>query len=365
MKTYLVGGAVRDKLLNYPFHERDWVVVGAHPEQLLSNGYQQVGKDFPVFLHPKTKEEYALARTERKTAPGYTGFSCHAGPDVSLEQDLLRRDLTINAIAEDSNGELIDPYNGQQDINAKILRHVSPAFSEDPLRVLRVARFFARYGHLGFTVAEETLHLMQKISASGELSALPKERVWKELERALGEKSPQNFFSLLQQCGALAELMPQLLPINTGSLAQIKTAAEQQQPTTIIYALACHIIDPAQAETLNRDIKAPKIFAELALLSSRFLQSCQQTFSDAQALLTLLEQLDPFRREPRFRLFLTTSELVYPANRTQQQLNASYQACAEINAAEFVRQGLTGKAIATAIKQQRLQAIEKLLHKIG
>ncbi|MDX1392236.1 MAG: multifunctional CCA addition/repair protein, partial [Rheinheimera sp.] len=208
MQRYLVGGAVRDSLLGYPFHERDWVVVGATPQQMLDLGYQQVGKDFPVFLHPHSKEEHALARTERKSGKGYTGFTVYAAPDVTLEQDLLRRDLTINAIAQADDGTLIDPFGGVSDIHNKVLRHVSAAFAEDPLRVLRVARFYARYAHLGFTVASETRQLMQELST--ELDTLPPERVWQETAKALSEQTPQAYFDMLHQTGALPVLMPEL-----------------------------------------------------------------------------------------------------------------------------------------------------------
>ena len=210
MKIYLVGGAVRDSLLNLPVTEQDWVVVGCTPEQLLTQGYQQVGKDFPVFLHPVSHEEYALARTERKSGAGYTGFTCYAAPDVTLEEDLLRRDLTINAIARSADGELIDPYHGQQDLENKVLRHVSDAFGEDPLRVLRVARFAARFAHLGFSIAAETQSLMAAMAQSGELSALTPERVWKETEKALKTQSPQIYFQVLRDCGALVVLFPEI-----------------------------------------------------------------------------------------------------------------------------------------------------------
>ena len=210
MKTYLVGGAVRDTLLGYPFHERDWVVVGANSEEMLRLGYQQVGKDFPVFLHPETKDEYALARTERKSGHGYTGFEVHCDSGVTLEQDLQRRDLTINAIALTENGDYIDPYGGRQDIADRILRHVSDAFVEDPLRVLRTARFAARYAHLGFTVASETMALMTEIVAQDELGHLPAERIWTELDRALGERNPEVFVEVLRGCGALARVIPEL-----------------------------------------------------------------------------------------------------------------------------------------------------------
>ncbi len=210
MQTYLVGGAVRDALLGLAVKDKDWVVVGATPEQMIAQGYSQVGSDFPVFLHPKSKQEYALARTERKSGMGYTGFVCHAAPDVTLEQDLMRRDLTINAIAQTNDGSLIDPYNGQADIENKWLRHVSPAFVEDPLRVLRVARFAARFSHLGFHVAPETMALMQEMVIKGELSALTPERVWKEWEKSLGYANPEVFLKVLRQCGALHAIMPEI-----------------------------------------------------------------------------------------------------------------------------------------------------------
>ncbi|VTR54754.1 Multifunctional CCA protein [Serratia fonticola] len=210
MKTYLVGGAVRDTLLNLPVVDHDWVVVGATPADLLALGYQQVGKDFPVFLNPQTHEEYALARTERKSGQGYTGFTCYAAPDVTLEEDLLRRDLTINAMARGDDGVLVDPYNGKADLDARLLRHVSDAFGEDPLRVLRVARFAARFASLGFTVAPETSALMQQMAESGELASLTAERVWKETEKALQSQSPQVYFQVLRDCGALKVLFPEI-----------------------------------------------------------------------------------------------------------------------------------------------------------
>ena len=210
MQTYLVGGAVRDDLLGRPIKDKDWVVVGATPETLLQQGFQSVGKDFPVFLHPQTKEEYALARTERKTGAGYTGFECYFGAEVTLQEDLLRRDLTINALAQDADGNIIDPYGGQADIQNKKLRHVSDAFVEDPLRVLRVARFLARFHHLGFTVADETNQLMKTLAASGELQTLTPERVWAETEKALTEPSPWRYFEALRECNALEVVFPEV-----------------------------------------------------------------------------------------------------------------------------------------------------------
>ncbi|MDN6652498.1 MAG: multifunctional CCA addition/repair protein, partial [Enterobacterales bacterium] len=210
MKIFLVGGAVRDKRLNLPVYDRDWVIEGATPEELTAQGFQQVGKDFPVFLHPKSREEYALARTERKSGHGYTGFVTYFAPDVTLEQDLLRRDLTINAMAESADGTLIDPYGGLNDLNNKVLRHVSDAFHEDPLRVLRVARFAARFAHLGFHVAPETMALMAQMTADNELQNLTPERVWRETEKALITQSPQVYFQVLRDCGALAVLFPEI-----------------------------------------------------------------------------------------------------------------------------------------------------------
>ena len=210
MKTFLVGGAIRDSLLNYPVIEKDWVVIGETPESMLKQGFKPVGKDFPVFLHPETHDEYALARTERKTAHGYKGFAIHASPEVTLEQDLIRRDLTINAIAMDEQGNLIDPYNGKQDLDNRIFRHISPAFSEDPVRVLRIARFAARYSSLGFTIAEETLQLMKQMVSNGETEYLVAERVWAELRKALCEKTPSAFFYTLKECNALQSVFPEI-----------------------------------------------------------------------------------------------------------------------------------------------------------
>ena len=260
MKIYLVGGAVRDDLLNYPVIEKDWVVVGACVNEMLELGYQQVGKDFPVFLHPVTKDEHALARTERNTAPGYKGFEVHASPDVTLEEDLIRRDLTINAIAKDEEGNLVDPYNGQADLQAKLLRHVSSAFSEDPVRILRVARFAARYAHLGFTVAEETLKLMQKMVADGEANALVAERVWQEFHKALGERNPEVFIQTLRDCNALKIILPEIdglfgVPqpvehhpeIDTGihTLMVLQQATLLTSETSTRFAALCHDLGKA------------------------------------------------------------------------------------------------------------------------
>ena len=262
MKTYLVGGAVRDSLLNLPVHERDWVVVGGSPEAMLERGFRAVGKDFPVFLHPTTQEEYALARTERKQGQGYHGFACHYAPDVSLEEDLARRDLTINAIAQADNGALIDPYGGQADLEARVLRHVTEAFSEDPLRVLRVARFAARFKHLGFSVARETLQLMQTIVASGELATLPHERLWQELHKALGTQHPGEFIAVLAKCGALQQLL------NTNDTA---AAAFAPWADTLNHsATLCHNTTHHIASWRLRGSEEPCLKARLPELTSQF-----------------------------------------------------------------------------------------------
>src|SRR5574340_1475619 len=262
-KIYCVGGAVRDQLLGLPVQDRDWVVVGSTPEMMVAQGFQPVGKDFPVFLHPETHEEYALARTERKTARGYKGFAVYAAPDVTLEQDLLRRDFTINAIAEDADGKLIDPHNGVADLHAGILRHVSDAFGEDPVRILRAARFTARFG---FTIAPETLALMRMMVENGEVDALVAERVWQELARGLMEKQPSRFFETLRSCGALAKILPEVealfgVPqpeiyhpeIDSGihTMLVVDEAARQDYPLEVRFAALAHDLDRA---TTPKDI---------------------------------------------------------------------------------------------------------------
>ena len=253
MKVYVVGGAVRDELLNLPVQDRDWVVVGATPEEMLAAGFRPVGKDFPVFLHPRTQEEYALARTERKTAPGYAGFAFHAAPDVTLEEDLARRDLTINAMARGDDGVLVDPYGGQADLSARVFRHVGPAFVEDPVRILRLARFAARFTE--FTVAPETMALMREMVGNGEVDALVPERVWQELSRGLMETQPSRMFDVLRECGALKRLLPELdrlwgVPqraeyhpeIDTGVhvMMVVDTAARRDQELPVRFAALLH-----------------------------------------------------------------------------------------------------------------------------
>lgn len=340
MQIYLVGGAVRDKLLHLPVKDKDWVVVGASSEQMLEQGFIQVGKDFPVFLHPQSNEEYALARTERKTGTGYTGFSCDTSKDVTLELDLLRRDLTINAMAEDETGKIIDPYGGLRDLQDKILRHVSPAFSEDPLRVLRVARFAARFHHLGFRIAGETINLMSDIAQHGELNTLSPERVWQETARALGEHDPHIYFDVLHRCDALEYWFMELdrlwgVPnpamwhpeIDTGvhTLMVLEQACQLSDKLSVRFAALVHDVGkgltPAQRwpshrghETLGlqaiRDlcerIRAPNECRDLALLVSEYHSHVHRAFELRPAtLLNLFDSTDAWRKPQRFDDFLT------------------------------------------------------------
>ena len=343
MKTYLVGGAVRDTLLNLPIKDKDYVVVGAEPAELLAKGYTQVGKGFPVFLHPTSKQEFALARLERKTAAGHTGFEFISSKDVTLEEDLSRRDLTINAIAQTDTGELIDPYGGQKDIQAKVLRHVSPAFVEDPLRVLRVARFAARFAHLGFTVAPETMALMRQISSSGEIEHLPQERLWSETELALKATTPAAFITVLKDCGALDIILPEInrlfgVPqpekhhpeIDTGLhiLLSLEQAVKLSPDPMIRYAVLVHdvgkgITDPAKwpshvghekmgrglLDNINKRLKVPNDYAALAAMVCEHHTKMHRALElKPSSILNLLEALDGFRRPERFEKFLIACE---------------------------------------------------------
>ena len=310
MQVYLVGGAVRDELLGRAIKERDWVIVGATPAELERLGYRAVGREFPVYLHPETQEEYALARLERKVAPGYRGFVAEFSPTVTLEQDLLRRDLTINAMARSADGQIIDPYGGRADLQARVLRHVSPAFSEDPVRILRVARFAARFADLGFTIAPETMALMRAMVASGEANALVSERVWRELEGALGTASPQRSVEVLRECGALAVLLPELaaLPDAPLALAALQAAAAAGAATPVRWAALLAGLRAADVESLCARLRAPNEHRELALLAARLGADAalrpEQAAADPQALLSLLEQADALRRPERFAQWL-------------------------------------------------------------
>ena len=402
MKTYVVGGAVRDGLLGEPVNDHDWVVTGASPQDMLDAGYLPVGKDFPVFLHPRTHEEYALARTERKTGPGYRGFEVYAAPDVTLEDDLVRRDLTINAIAQAADGTLIDPYGGQRDLAAKVLRHVSEAFAEDPVRILRLARFAARWP--GFTVAPETTALMQRMVAAGEVDALVAERVWQELSRGLMERAPARMFEVLRSVGALARLVPELdalfgVPqppahhpeIDTGvhTLMVLDRCALTAQPLPVRYACLVHDLGkgttPADVlprhigheqrgedliRTVNERLRVPVDCGELALLTAREHTNVHASEKlDASAVMRLLERCDAFRRPERFLQMLAACECdakgrlgledrPYPQRaRLAAALKTAQDVDARAASAQAIERGLKGPAIADAIRRARVAAL--------
>lgn len=404
MQCYLVGGAVRDALLGREVKERDWVVVGATPEQMLAAGYKQVGRDFPVFLHPQSHEEYALARTERKTAPGYTGFVVHADPGVTLEQDLERRDLTVNAIAQDSNGDLIDPFYGLRDLEARLLRHVSPSFAEDPVRILRLARFAARYANLGFMVAAETMTLMREMVATGEVDALVAERVWAETHKALCEPQPVHYFEVLRECGALARLFPELdrlygVPqperwhpeIDTGVhvMLVLAQAARLSDDPRVRFAALLHdlgkgVTDPALwpshhgheqrgvplVEAVCQRLRVPGEYRELAVIVTKYHGKYHRAGEMRDStVLELLEDVDALRRPERFELFLSACEAdsrgrpgFEDADYPQPAiLRAAQAAAAAVEVQPLLEQGLKGQAIAQALREQRLAAVTAAL----
>ena len=401
MKIYRVGGAVRDKLLGKPSSDVDYVVVGATPAAMLDLGYRPVGKDFPVFLHPRTNEEYALARTERKTAPGYHGFSFNADPTVTLEDDLARRDLTINAMAEDVDGKLVDPHNGKRDLDARVLRHVSPAFAEDPVRILRVARFLARYSAQGFRVAEETTGLMREMVEAGEVDHLVPERVWAETRKALSEATPSAFLRCLRECGALKILFPEIdalygVPQRAEYHPEIDTGIHNEMVVDMAARLApgddlvgfCamthdlgkaltptrelprHIMHEergvAPLRALAERLRVPGEHAELGVLCCRLHLLSHRAFElRPETLFGLIEKLDALRKPQRLEQFITVceadkrgrlghSESDYPQG---DLLRAAYQAAITIRAGPFVAEGLQGPAIAEAMRKARISAV--------
>jgi len=361
METYLVGGAVRDELLGYPFTEKDWVVVGARAEDLLAQGYTPVGKDFPVFLHPESKEEFALARTERKQGHGYTGFAVHADPDVTLEEDLRRRDLTINAMARDPDGHLIDPYGGQRDLAARVLRHVSAAFVEDPLRVLRTARFAARYHQLGFTVAAETLALMGEIVARGELAHLPAERVWVETEKALREADPAVYFAVLEACGALPALAPEFGGRSEAARGQLAAAARTSDDSALRFAALVYGLPPAALDSLCERLKVPRRHRELALLlAAQAARAARARELPAEELLQLLEAAGALRDHGRFEEFIEGAAALADGTFPGGYLQRARDRVRDVSAAPFVAEGLTGKAIGKAMEAERIRRLEAL-----
>ncbi|MDR3491092.1 MAG: multifunctional CCA tRNA nucleotidyl transferase/2'3'-cyclic phosphodiesterase/2'nucleotidase/phosphatase [Gammaproteobacteria bacterium] len=364
MKVYLVGGAVRDQLLGLPVSEKDWVVVGASVDEMLKKGYRQVGKDFPVFLHPKTNDEYALARVERKVGLGYTGFDFDASPKVTLEEDLLRRDLTINAIAQSEDGTLIDPYHGKEDLDKKILRHVSLAFAEDPVRILRIARFAARYKNLSFHVADETLILMRQMVNMGEVNALVAERVWKEWERALQEKNPEEFFFVLESCNALSVLLPNFDVSGVGIKA-LSRAASLSADADVRFAVSLFTFNLDQAKIICERYRVPNNYSELLMLLIKHYQDYQSAKKlSAIHLLEVLKAVDVFRREARFKKFLFACEIIAETLselNNSEWLNQVYLAAKNIDMKAITAKNLQGNDIADLIKQTRLAAIENLI----
>ena len=402
MEVYLVGGAVRDRLLGLDPQDRDWVVVGATPEEMVARGFKAVGKDFPVFLHPETGEEYALARTERKTGPGYHGFEFHAAPDVPLEQDLARRDLTINAMAEAEDGTLIDPFGGEEDLAAGRLRHVSPAFAEDPVRILRVARYAARYAKWGFKVAHATHHLMQEMVVSGEVDALVPERVWQELVRALGEATPSRFFEVLRRCGALARILPELDALfgvpqpkhhhpeeDTGVhvLLVLDQAARLTPDTRVRFAALVHDLGKgttpeaewpthhaheergvALVEGLCERLRCPREYRDLAKVVAR-LHGLYHRADELrpETLLKTLEQLDAFRRPERLEQYLLAAEADSrgrPGHEggeeelpNTRRFRTAFHAAHGVTAREVVADGLEGPAVGAELHRRRVRAI--------
>ncbi len=380
MEIYLVGGAVRDKLLGLPVKERDWVVVGTTVDDMLAEGYKQVGKDFPVFLHPDSHEEYALARTERKSGHGYKGFLVHAEPDVTLEEDLKRRDLTVNAIAESKNGDLIDPFNGQDDLNAGLLRHVSPAFAEDPVRILRVARFAARFDKFGFHVAHKTNALMRQMVADGEVDYLVPERVWAELEKALQTDRPHIFFKVLRGCGALEILFPEIdneysadngthdqQDDNTALLALEQTAHYSPDPrvrfSSLLLSLASNNTSKQRqqiADSICSRIKTPNEYREFAVRAIQLEHLANS--STAEQLSELLESSGAYRDIDRWELLLDVFEFSQRIDKQQHELlNELQRLTVKICASDITIEGLKGPEIGQAIRNKRLELIQNHL----
>ncbi|MCL4139149.1 UNVERIFIED_CONTAM: hypothetical protein GTU68_021836 [Idotea baltica] len=404
MEIYLVGGSVRDQLLGLPIKDRDWVVVGSSPEEMHQKGFRPVGKDFPVFLHPDSQEEYALARTERKTAPGYKGFAIHADPSVTLEQDLARRDLTINAIAQDAEGRLIDPYNGQQDLKDKKLRHVSDAFTEDPVRVLRIARFAARFN---FTIVDETKALIRQMVKAGELDHLVPERVWQELAKALQTKQPSRFFTSLREAGALNSLFPEVdrlfgvpqVPkwhpeVDTGIhvMMVIDQAARLSNDVAVMFAALCHDLGKGTTPTdilpqhnghearsigltqqLCQRIRPPKEIQTLALKVAEYHTHMHLLMElKADTILEVINALDAFRKPLQFEQYCLASEADFrgrPGYEDADMPNVSifkqcFEASKAIDVKAIVDQGIEGKAISDMLDKQRINAINQVMLKV-
>jgi tRNA nucleotidyltransferase (CCA-adding enzyme) len=364
MKIYCVGGAVRDELLGLPVKDRDYVVVGATPEDMVKQGYKPVGRDFPVFLHPQTHEEYALARTERKTARGYHGFEFQAAPDVTLEQDLARRDLTMNAIAKDAEGRLIDPHRGADDLKAGVLRHVSPAFAEDPVRILRVARFAARFG---FRIAPETMKLMREMARNGEANALVPERVWQEIARGLMESRPSLMFEVLRECDALQRVMPEVgalwdqPDIARDAMRALDAAAGATLP--VRFSVLARWLDPLAVESLASRLKVPADCRDLALLAARHANTLLDAAElDAKSVLSLFSIVDAWRRPERFAELMAAAFAGEPdAALARKRLERARAAAAAVNAGEIAKASKGTADIRGNVDAARLEAIRKAL----
>jgi tRNA nucleotidyltransferase (CCA-adding enzyme) len=366
MKIYCVGGAVRDELLGLPVKDRDYVVVGATPEEMVRLGYKPVGRDFPVFLHPQTHEEHALARTERKTAKGYHGFAFHAAPDVTLEQDLARRDLTINAIAKSPDGGIIDPHRGADDIKAGVLRHVSPAFSEDPVRILRVARFAARFG---FRVAPETMKLMREMARNGEADALVPERVWQEVARGLMESRPSILFGVLRECGALARVMPEFDALmedpeaGRAAMRALDAAAQVGATLPARFAAMTRRLEPLAVESLATRLKVPADCRDLALLAARHANAVLDAAElDAESVLELLGTADAWRRPERFEELVAAVFAGEPeSSAARARLERARAAAAAVNAGEIAKATQGTADIRGNVDAARVEAIRRAL----
>lgn len=357
MQAFVVGGAVRDELLGLPVQDHDWVVVGATPEQMLAQGFRPVGKDFPVFLHPQTQEEYALARTERKTAPGYHGFVFHTSPDVKLEDDLVRRDLTINAMARAEDGSIIDPYGGRQDLQDRIFRHVSDAFAEDPVRILRLARFAARFPD--FRVADSTNALMRRMVGEGEVDALVPERVWQELSRGLMEQQPSRMFAVLDDCGALARILPELEGA-AHTMAVIDSSAGQGLALPVRFAVLMHELGNAPIAELCKRLRVPTDCRDLALMTVRELATVGRAPAlDAEATISLFERSDAFRKPERFAQMLQAAACAAPGQESQApRLLKALEAARAVNAGEIAGRFAENKAgIPAAVHAARVAAV--------
>lgn len=406
MQVYRVGGAIRDELLGLPVKDTDWVVTGATPEQMVAGGYQPIGKDFPVFLHPVSKQEYALARTERKTARGYAGFSFNTDPAITIEQDLARRDLTINAIAEDTSGNVIDPFNGRQDIQDRILRHVSDAFVEDPVRVLRIARFAARFAHLGFTIADQTKQLIEDIGQSGELDALVPERVWNEMQKALGENDPQVFFTSMRDCGVLKILFPEVdnlfgVPqtakyhpeVDTGIhlMLCLKKSAELNYDLDVRFAVLMHDLGKGNtpqnilpghyghelrglklARKFCKKWRVPKAMTDLALMTCEYHTHIHRMYEmKASTLLNFFMRTDSFRRPERFKK-MTNACIADARGRTGFENDPYHQAAYAnrlvdqlnlLDIGPILESGKQGQELGEAIFNYRLEYLKTILEK--